>query len=194
MEYFQFLLRKGCSINAVGFYSHYPELEVYYKANCLTLAVGHGHLNIVKFILSSFHSQPSAQFVEFNNVINFQIIEKCKKESPRSLASNVRFKGFTPLMIACISLSSNLEIVKLLFKHNASFEVPKNRSGDNFLHYCATNRENLDIVQFIFRHSGINIQSKNRNGLTPRDIAKEIGNQAVVDIIEETQIEMQKEK
>ena len=87
-------------------------------------------------------------------------------------------RGLTPLMWAVIRRHD--EVAKWLIKHSVELET-KDNGGRTALHHAVANHR-LDIVKQLVA-SGAKVGAKNSKGITPLEIALELKNRKLVDLL-----------
>uniref|UniRef100_A0A6C0IJD6 Uncharacterized protein n=1 Tax=viral metagenome TaxID=1070528 RepID=A0A6C0IJD6_9ZZZZ len=92
-------------------------------------------------------------------------------------------RRFTPFMVAL--RYGQLEVVRLLIEYGADVNMSEKPSGNTPLHLALEmpNVNNIEIVQLLLSR-GSNPNTPNNYGVTPIQLAQQIGNTDIVNIIE----------
>ena len=90
-------------------------------------------------------------------------------------------QGFTPSLIA--AQEGYLKVLQALAEAGANLETPGGSFEMTPLAIAAIQGE-LDIVQFL-KDKGVNLDAKDKDGKTALDLAKELGNDDIVKVLEE---------
>jgi len=117
---------------------------------------------------------------EIYNEAEEHLVEQMIKKGSRVDAKNAN--GETALHNAC--WSKNLSIARVLLQHGANINAPSDM-GETPLHYALRVHEPTDLVTFLIQN-GADVSIKGKFG-TPLDVAKEIKNKDLENLVSEAQ-------
>lgn len=153
----------------------------------LHFASGYGHVETVCSLLdhgadlnaSDGHGNTPLHYAcEMGMTAVVKILLKNRLELGISI-DKANEKGSTPLLLAC--RAGQLEIARFLV-HNGANAFAEDKRWQGCVHY-ASHSSNLPILRWLLKDIGHNPGSVDRDGLTPLDVALNIGHEETVEFL-----------
>lgn len=177
VEIIKILVKAGCSLQDVGHICLSKRRQNSVASNVIGAAAYHGHSKVLDFCLQKLD----------NSFVDVKAIEHADRTPSKGGPFKPELQDFTPLQLALVTSNQRLEVVKLLFGHDANHNVREAVTNNNILHLAARYSTNEQVLEYVVKNAKLDIFERNADGDTPLTICRSVQNQRGCEIIEECQ-------
>ena len=157
------MCQNGGSLAEIGFICFSKKRKNLVISNVLGCAAWNGKNKILTKVISSL-----------KNTIELASIEQADTKSKIPGGFQKEFAGYTPLMLAVTRSDENLDCVKTLLNHGASYDGLTDNFGNTVIHLAAMNGNNK-ILDYLTKTLKTDMFSRNKKGESALSLANADG-------------------